>query len=248
MRRRIFWISGTALALFAGLFVLDRWLRESPIQETVQIPASTTPLNSSEPSKEPVTAQDVLDIALRRWKEIESYQCTVTSTNLLHSKIHESVLSIKFKRPHQYRHLIVDGHNQGVLLTYNGQTVHARPGGLLRMMVVQIDPGDERLVDGRGRPFYESDWGSELDRCVKVVEEGGTLTRSPDEIINDDPCWVIKSILPGPVDEVCELSISQKSHLVKRVLNTRKGDVLRDAIYSNIALNAAFSDSEFILK
>lgn len=234
--------------LFAGLLVIDRWLRESPMRESAELPASTIPLDSQEPTKEPTTAQEVLQIALRRWKEIESYQCTVKSTNLLHSKIHESVLSIKFKRPHQYRHLIIDGHNQGVLLTYNGHVVHARPGGLLRMMIVQIDPSDERLVDGRGRPFYESDWGSELTRCVKTVEEGGKLTRSPDEIINDEPCWVIKSMLPGPVDEVCELSISQKSHLVKRVLNTRKGDVLRDAIYSNIALNAPLSDSEFVLK
>jgi hypothetical protein len=144
--------------------------------------------------------------------------------------------------------MIVEGNNQGVLLTYNGRVVHARPGGLLSLFTVQVDPSDERLFDGRGRPFYESDWGSELNRCSQVVSEGGSLVRKPDGIIDDEPCWIIEAKTLGPLQETCELWLNQETHLVKRVVNSRQGEILRDVRYSNVALNTHLSDSEFMLK
>ena len=248
MRRRTIIISGAVVLMLATLVIVDQRLR------MVTIPQASQPLQTvAEPATnslahEPVSAEDILAIARDRWQRIDNYKCTITSVNLMGNKLNHNVLAVMYKRPSHFRHMIVEGHNRGVLLTYDGKIVHARPGGLLSLMTVTMDPSDQRLIDGRGRPFFESDWGSELNRCSQVVAEGGTLARKPDEVIDEEPCWVIEAQTPGPVQDVSELWLSQKTQLVKRVVNRRRGEVLRDARYSNVALNTSLNDSEFMLK
>jgi outer membrane lipoprotein-sorting protein len=229
------------------LFALDRhWrsIEEPPAPPTV---GSALPNLDPLPSgSQPLSAEAIVELAVARWKQIDDYRCTISSKNKRSGQIEENVLHVVFKRPGLFRHAIVDGASRGVILTYNGQTVHARPGGLLSVMTVEVDPRDARLVDGRGKPFYQTDWGSEL-AYLADASKTGWLHRDEDDSIDQTPCWVI-SVQPGGVaDEVHRVWIDQTSRLLARVVSARRGQTLRDARYTNVALNVRPSDAEFSL-
>lgn len=244
MKRR--WILLAVIAVLAiGLFGLDHRLRQIPSPQPVTaVPVSTHSVENTDE----LSPSAILDLALERWSEIDDYQCTITSINRTGAQLSKNILAVVYKRPCLFRHAIVDGHNQGVLLTYNGKVVHARPGGLLSMMTVQMDPRDQRLLDGRGRPFFQTDWGSELTRFKEIVDDGGALSRGPDEEIDEEPCWQLRLQVPGPLEEYHSLWINSETHLVQRISSSRRGQMLRDASYSNIALNVSPGDAEFSLK
>ncbi len=235
---------GSLLILVGVLFLLDRHWRkiDEPLVQTLAIPIKD-PLPT--PS-EKLSAEQIVELALARWKQIDDYRCTIRSTNKRQGTLEENVLTVIYKRPGYFRHAIIDGTSRGVILTYNGQTVHARPGGLLSVMTVEVDPRDARLVDGRGKPFYQSDWGSELAHLGQAAKTGW-LHREPDETIEEKTCWVV-SVQPASGDEeVHRVWVDQESRLLARAVSAKRGQTLRDAKYTKVALNTKPSDAEFSL-
>jgi outer membrane lipoprotein-sorting protein len=236
---------GISLVLLGGLLIgIDQHWRHLPLNTAEhQIPEPTDPLPA--PS-EKLTAEQIVQLALARWKLINDYRCTINSTNKRSGNLEENVLDVIYKRPGLFRHAIIDGTSRGVILTYNGQAVHARPGGLMSIMTVEVDPRDARLVDGRGKPFFQTDWGSEL-LYLNEAARTGWLRRESDQTINDSPTWVISVQPASGNDEIHRVWIDQKSRLLARAVSARRGQTLRDARYSNIALNTSPSDTEFSL-
>lgn len=254
MSRRTWIALGAVVAAVLALWRLDSFIRTSQSRAASQnrIEESARGENESTaavviPSKEDATPEQILELACQKWTQIRDYQCRIQSKNQLDSKMQSNTLEVAFKRPGMCRHQIVEGASQGTLLTTNRQgQVRARPGGVLGVLVVPMDRNDPRLRDGRGIPFHESDWGSELERWRALVTENSSLRRRPDEECDGQRCWVLElSSKPG---EVHELWINQQSRLPARILCRRHGILLRDAIYSNIALNTDPDDALFQLK
>lgn len=249
------WIALGVLAL-AGLLVwiADLAIRESQarsaLQERQDATASTECVAEKlgEPaSMDAATAESILQLADQRWQQIRDYRCTIESKNRLNSELQSNTLEVAFKRPGMHRHQIVKGRNQGTLLTVDRQgSVRARPGGVLGVLVVPMKRDDPRLRDGRGLPFYESDWGSEIRRWQEAASASATLRRLDDAQSDDAPCWVLE--LTSPSREVQQLWIDQRSRLPARIITRRGGELLRDARYSNIVLNTDPDDSYFHLK
>jgi outer membrane lipoprotein-sorting protein len=244
MTRKANIIVGSLLILAGILFLLDRrWRRiDEPLVQT-----RPDPVNEPLPApNHQLSAEQIVDLATARWKQIDDYRCTIRSTNKRQGALEENVLTVTYKRPGYFRHAIIDGASRGVILTYNGQTVHARPGGLLSVMTVEVDPRDARLVDGRGKPFYQSDWGSELAHLAQAAKTGW-LRREPDETIEDKLCWVVSVEPAGGDEQVHRVWVDQESRLLARAVSAKRGQTLRDAKYTKVALNTKPSDAEFSL-
>lgn len=191
----------------------------------------------------------ILERAESAWQMVDDYQCLVDTTNRQGEVLVETTLHVTFKRPGQFRHSIVKGDNTGVLLTRTADgSVRVRPGGFLGLVTVEMDPGDSRLLDGRGRPFYENDWGSELEAIRAALSRGARLDRVADQVWNGVDCWVIRLTLPGPVDERQELWIDQQTHLPRRISASEGGRVKKDARFEQITLNTRPADQVFMLK
>ncbi|MBY0586602.1 hypothetical protein K2X85_05465 [bacterium] len=235
---------GVSLILFGLLLGLDRHWRTIPVgSPSTNLSIALDPLPAP---NEQLSADQIVQLAMARWKEINDYRCTIQSTNKRSGTLEANTLDVVYKRPGLFRHAIVDGVSRGVILTYNGQTVHARPGGLLSVMTVEVDPRDARLVDGRGRPFFQTDWGSELEH-LKQASKTGWLRREPDEKNDHTPCWVISVQPASSNEEIHRVWIDQQSRLLTRAVSARRGQTLRDARYSNVALNTSPADAEFSL-
>lgn len=227
---------------------VDQYLRRLPVASPGES-EGVVPPPKPEVASESQSATDILQLAMNACREIEDYQCTVTSLNRLGTRVERNVINVSFKQPGLFRHAIIDGSSRGVLITYNrDKVVKARPGGILSMMTVQMDPRDQRLVDGRGKPFFQTDWSSELKQIQEHHDAGALLVRLTDRELGEATCWVVQLTLPGPHEETNDLWVDQTTHLPRRMVSMRRGQTLRDASYSNIALNMHPADDFFNLK
>ena len=247
MTKRSMFLVGAVAIVGATLFAVDQHWRKvetPPMPAEALLPAAVV-LSTADID----TPEEILRLAVSEWKKVEDYQCTATSLNRLGSNIERNVISIIYKKPGLFRHAIVEGTSRGVLITYNRDgVVHARPGGLLSLMTVQMDPRDQRLLDARGRPFFQTDWGTELTRMEEDTRHGASLARLSDQDLDGTVCWVLHMQLPGPYEETLDVWIDQATHLPRRLVTLRRGQTIRDASFTNIALNTKPADQVFSLK
>lgn len=249
------WIALGVLALAClVLWRVDRGMRASQARTASQSRPGAVASNDSVVPDAPdpsslaaMSAEDILGLTWRRWEEIRDYRCTIESTNRLGSELQSNTLEVAYKRPGMYRHQVVKGPNQGTLLTVDRQgALRARPGGVLGILVVPMDRNDPRLRDGRGLPFFESDWGSEIRRWQQALTGKASLRRREDSGGDNGRCWVLE--LQSSSDEIQQFWIDQTSRLPARIVTSRGGKLLRDARYLNIAINTDPDDAYFQLK
>lgn len=243
------WAVGV-VALAATAWFVDRRVREGRVPSPPRrAPAETTSWKVALPSGEAVpSAEEILEMASRRCEEIQDYRCIVHSTNLLNGAMEENVVEVHYKRPGRFRHALLEGPNKGTVLAKDADgRVFVRPGGVLGLLVVEMDLGDKRLLDGRGIPFHQADWATEVSRIAETAAAGGALTRCEDAIEGESPCWVLELATASP-EERTRAWIDRGSHLLKRLATSRGGRLVRDASYTDAVVNANPPDSLFRLK
>jgi hypothetical protein len=155
-------------------------------------------------------------------------------------------LDVTFRKPHSFRHELIEGASRGVVLCYDGEQVRARPGGVLGLMTVQMKLSDPRLLDGRGEPFFKSDWGSELDRFADAIADGAVGSVDATVKIGDDACWALKADRRSDDAHDLEIWIDQRTDLPRRCVTRRQGRVLRDATYESVDVDRRPGDERFV--
>lgn len=256
-RRWIISLLAVVVLLAAASLWADRIVRNWQVQYPhSSAPKTILPRNDSQnPSRDtdfdPATASanQLLQAAIDACAQVDDYHCTSHSTNLFDGKLEKYTIDITFRRPALFRHTIVEGANKGTVLAKgpDGQ-IHVRPGGVLGLLVVDMPPNDKRLLDGRGIPFYQSDWSSDLARLNDRAKSGGILTRLPDQEQSGSQSWVLELALAPPAEERTRVWIDPQTRLLKRISTFRGEKLLRDAVYTVLSLNDAPPDSYFKLK
>lgn len=229
--------------LVAGLWVWDSIARQFQAKDD-RPHATTRVLKPAAPAN--LSAGEILGLAGVAWEAVQDYACQTTSTNRRKGSLDENVLSIHFKRPGMLKHVIVEGPNKGVVITRDSAgNVKARPGGALGILVVSVKPDDPRLHDGRGIPFYQTDWGSELARLREWRDQGASFERLADEKDQAGEYWRIRVSLPPRVEEIW---FDAGTHLPRRFISIWEGELQRDVRYDDIAINTSPADDVFLIK
>jgi len=203
------------------------------------------------PIEKRLTAEEILDLAEARWEEIRDFHFTSVVFCRAGEETEHKILDVIFKKPALYRNTVIEGDNEGAVVTYNAEgVIHGRRGGILSVIVLTLKPDDERIRSLRGRRFYEIAWGIELGEMRDYIAAGWTLQRLDDAEMDGLLCYVVAA--EGTSEETTltrsEIWVEQATHLVRRRLDY-EGDVLvRDDQYTQIEINTDPDESLFSLK
>lgn len=224
--------------------------RVEPI-ETAPASLETPAENEENDEAEVLSAGAILESAEAKWDEIQDYHCTTISFARQGDETDDKVLDIVFKRPALYRSTVIEGDNQGAVVTYNRDgVIHGMRGGALSLIVLTLEPDDERLRSLRGKRFFETAWGNEMEDLREFLAEGWTLERLPDADLDGRACYVISAqgtSADNPVTR-SDMWIEKSTHLLRRCVEYEGETLVRDAKFTEIEINADPDDAQFSLK
>jgi len=207
--------------------------------------------SAAEEEEVELTAEEILDLATRRWEAIEDYRCTTVVFLRDGDETDEKVLDVVFKRPSLYRNTVIEGDNLGAVVILNSEgVIHGKHGGALSLLVLTLKPDDKRLQGLRGRRFFETAWGIEIQEIRDAIAEGWQLSRLPDEELDGSACYVIAVSGETAESDLTDrqLWIDQQTHLLRRLVDSGSDTLLRDAKFVNVELNVDPGDEMFRLK
>ncbi len=208
----------------------------------------------NEPAEEEeveLTAEQILDLATQRWETIDDYHCTTVVFLRRGDETDEKVLDVVFKRPSLYRNTVIEGDNQGAVVTLNAEgVIHGKHGGALSLIVLTLESDDERLRGLRGRRFFETAWGIEIQELRDAVAAGWQLTRGSDEDLDGSPCYVVVGSGEAAESDMTnrQFWFDQQTHLLRRLIDSADDVLVRDAKFINVELNANPEGETFRLK
>lgn len=226
----------------------NREVSPPPVVEPLE--SETAAVDEEEPDVE-LTADEILGLAEERWGTIDDYHCTTVVFLGRGEETDNKVLDVVFKKPNLYRNTVVEGDNQGAVATINPEgVIHGKQGGLLSMIVLTLEPEDERLTGLRGRRFFETAWGVEYQEVRDAVAGGWELTRLEDQELDGDPCYVVAATGESEDTDMTQrqIWIDQETHLPRRLYEFAGDDVVRDAKFINVELNTNPGKETFTLK
>lgn len=207
--------------------------------------------DGEEAEVKPLTAAEILDFANAQWDNIEDYHCTTTVFCRAGEETEDKVLDVMFKRPALFRNTVIEGANEGSVVTYNSEgIIHGRRAGALSLIVLTLKPDDERIRSLRGRRFYEAAWGVEYDEIREKMADGWQLKRLDDGDLDGMLCYVIagEGTSDGTPLTKSEMWIEQATHLLRRRIDYEGDTLVRDARFTQIEINTDPDDSLFSLK
>jgi hypothetical protein len=198
-----------------------------------------------------LTAEEILTKVVDRWSTVNDYHCRSHVFNKKGDETDTKLLQFSYKKPGMFRNEVIKGSNRGGVAVRTADGVLQGHTGILKVLILTLQPDDSRLRSIRGRVFFESDWGSELDRFnARLKEEGCKLTRDPDDKCEGADCWVI--VAEGPPTDMDvtrdELWIEKDSHLIKRHREFEGEEMVTDNYFTAVELNTSPKDSYFKLK
>lgn len=196
------------------------------------------------------TPQDLLANVEQAWKGIRDYQCKMQSNNKLGQEKDMKQIEFWFKRNHQVRMEVLDGKNKGSLLTRNDRgRIKGKKGGILRLVTVTLDDTDERILNLRGRKFYEADWGTILSEFAERTKAGWKVEIVDEEKVGGTPCRVLVATGSETESRVSKdmMWIDKKSHLILRRKQYEGENLVNEVLWWDIRLNSGLSDDLFSL-
>jgi len=107
------------------------------------------------------SAEQVLARAEERFEALTDYECLIESESRLGQRVERGAYRFSYRHPGMLRVRVLRGRFRGSEVTRDRQgRYRGRRGGLLKLIVVDLDPDDGRLRSVRGVPLAELDWGS----------------------------------------------------------------------------------------
>lgn len=225
----------------------NRKVAPPPVVEPLESEAAS----SEEEAPVELTAQQILDLAYDRWDTIDNYHCTTVVFLRKGDETDNKILDVHFKKPSLYRNTVIEGDNQGSVATINAEgEIQGKQGGVFSLIVLTLEPTDERLRGVRGRRFFETAWGLEYQELSDLVASGWEFARLPDEEFEGSLCYVIEASTDAPETDMThrQMWFDQQTHLPRRFFELEGDEVLRDAKFINVELNLDLEDETFQLK
>jgi outer membrane lipoprotein-sorting protein len=195
-------------------------------------------------------AIDVLKRAQAKWNSIQDYTCKMQSNNRLGAETDKKQVQFQFKRKHQVRLEVLDGEKKGSALTRNDQgVIRGKKGGILGVVAVTLDEGDERTLNLRGRKFYDADWGTVLSEFIERVQSGWQVTQFGEEVYNNFPCYKIEIVGTDPRSAETKdiVWVDKERFLVLRRQQYEGTNLVNEVVWWDIVLNSGLDDGLFKL-
>ncbi len=197
------------------------------------------------------TAEQILASLRAAWAKIDDYHCTTDVFNKLGEATDTKKMDFYFKRPALFRNTVLEGLNKGGTVTLNADgVIHGQRGGVLGLIVITMEEDDERLRGLRGKRFFETGWGTEIDEFIALVDAGWKLQRADDQKFEGAACFVLVASGKLPKSKITrnELWIEQARNIIRRRKEFEADVMVRDVTYSNIELNKRPEKAFFTLK
>lgn len=136
---------------------------------------------------------DPLNLAIARFREIQSYRVTLHSTHA----DGEEHLRYFYRKPGHVRMEFIRPH-AGAVLVYDPSTQHARlwPFGAGRFPELNLSPSNPLIRSPRGQRVDKSDVGALLDN-VQALKQGGAMTAHGEQLIEQRPAQLIDVVGAG---------------------------------------------------
>lgn len=223
---------------------------------SAQNPPAAPPQNAppAQPAAAPAdgkTAEQTLAQAKAAWDALADYHCVMRSWNRLGDKTDAKILDFSFKKPQMARSQVVEGENQGGVVTRNAKGIlNGRKGGVLSIVVLTLEETDKRIYNIRGKKFYQADFGTMLGEWEANIKGGWKLERAADEKFKGADCGVlaISGALEGSKVTKDMFWIDQKTGFIRRRQQYEGETLVNDASYWDIEPNKGQPDEFFTLK
>lgn len=183
-------------------------------------------------------------------RAITRYACTMQSFNRRDAESNTKTVRFTWARGGRVRMEVLEGPDQGSVLTRDaaGQ-IRGRKGGFLKMISVTLKDDDARVVNLRGRKFYEADWASVVAEVEARAAGGWTLQAQPDETIDGQVCAVLELTSPAgqPVITRDRLWIDRARGLLLRRQQFEGNTRINEVRWRDLDLQPAADDALFTL-
>jgi outer membrane lipoprotein-sorting protein len=182
--------------------------------------------------------------------KIISYACTMQSFNRLGAESSTKTVRFTWARGGRVRMEVVEGPDKGSVLTRDGQgQLRGRKGGFLKMIAVTLKEDDRRVVNLRGRKFYEADWGSVIQEIRAREQAGWAVQPLADDAVKGAACRVVELVAPAGSSGVTRdrVWISRDRDLILRRQQFEGETLVNDVTWWDVELNPAVEDALFTL-
>lgn len=196
------------------------------------------------------SAQEILAKTQETWKGIRDYRCQMQSNNRLGQEKDLKKIDFAFKREHQVRMEVLDGKSKGSVLTRNDSgRIKGKKGGILGVVAVTLDETDERILNLRGRKFYEADWGTVIEEFSGRVGGGWTVEVQGEEEVSGSSCYVVVATGRETGSRISKdvLCVDKQRNLVLRRKQYEGEDLVNEVVWWDIQTNPGLSDELFNL-
>jgi outer membrane lipoprotein-sorting protein len=196
------------------------------------------------------SAQEIFSKAEASWKGIRDYRCMMQSNNKLGQEKDLKKVDFAFKRNHQVRMEVLDGKNKGSVVARNDSgRIKGKKGGILGVVAVTLGETDERILNLRGRKFYEADWGTVLKEFSDRLKAGWNVVVQGEEEVSGSPCDILVATGRESGSKVTKdmMWIDKKNHLVLRRKQYEGEDLINEVVWWDIQVNSGLGDDLFDL-
>lgn len=219
-----------------------------PAKARSNVDAADEPDPDAEPE---LTALEILELAEAKTASIEDYHCTSHVYIRSGDEEDTKILNVYYKRPGLFRNEVIEGDNQGGMVTRNAdQVIHGKRGGALGLIVLTLEEDDERIRSIRGRRFFEASWDDEVADIRKASEAGYELVRLEDQSFDDTDCLIVAAVTDSDEHAVTqyELWIDADTHLIRRRRDYEGDSLVKDTRFMEPELDTGLDDALFSLK
>jgi len=185
------------------------------------------------------------------WKKVNNYTLTMKTYSLKGDKKEESTIEQKFLKPIWIYAKIVDGHNKGSVGVYNPNTkkVKGHQGGILKFIVLTLDPSDKKSSSIRGHRIDQSGCGTIVERIINCKKQDEFISISETKY-EDKPAY----LFTAEVKDTHELWGAKKEkiwinketllplHLEQFSANDK---LVHYSTYWNIEVNTGLTEEDF---
>ncbi len=115
-----------------------------------------------------LNTDSLVSIIENNWKTTKDYTLTLKTYSLKDDKEEESIIEQKFLKPKWIYAKVTSGKNKGSVGVYNPITkkVKGHQGGLLKFIVLTLDPSDKKTSSIRGHRIDQSSCGTLVQRLI----------------------------------------------------------------------------------
>lgn len=178
---------------------------------------------------------DMLDLAIERFREIQTYRVTLHSTHA----DGEERLRYFYSKPGRVRMEFIHPH-AGAVLVYDPSTQRARlwPFGAGRFPELKLSPENPLIRSPRGQQVDKSDVGALLDN-VKALKQGGAMMARGEQLLEQRPTQHIDVVGEGNYAVAgvhrYELWLDTETLFPVKVISRDRNDAILETVRMNDA-------------